>query len=112
MLGWCYNNNMKESMQKGIFGASELTGNALIIATKLLDILSKFDIQLNITNSYRFLFVEKNGYPSWFSAKDHHLLARIDNSNLKPNVVVAENGSGQLKTVGVALVDALKNSNI
>ncbi|PPR81931.1 hypothetical protein GOBAR_AA38786 [Gossypium barbadense] len=110
--GFEYDNNMKETMQKGIIDAHELTGNALTIVTKLSDILSKFGIQLNNTNSCRLHSVEKNVYPSWFSAKDRHLLARIDNSNLKPNVVVAKDGNGQYKTIGAALAAAPKNSNI
>ncbi|KAK5783494.1 hypothetical protein PVK06_038003 [Gossypium arboreum] len=110
--GFEYDNNMKETMQKGIIDAHELTGNALKIVTKLSDILSKFGIQLNNTNSRRLHSVEKNVYPSRFSAKDHHLLARIDNSNLKPNVVVAKDGNGQFKTIGAALAAAPKNSNI
>ncbi|KAG4173863.1 hypothetical protein ERO13_A11G087750v2 [Gossypium hirsutum] len=110
--GFEYDNNMKETMQKGIIDAHELTGNALTIVTKLSDILSKFGIQLNNTNSRRLHSVEKNVYPSWFSAKDRHLLARIDNSNLKPNVVVAKDGNGQYKTIGAALAPAPKNFNI
>ncbi|MBA0802288.1 hypothetical protein Gohar_012599 [Gossypium harknessii] len=110
--GFEHDNNMKETMQKGIIDAHELTGNALTIATKLSDILSKFGIQLNNTSSHRLHSVEKNVYPSWLSAKDRHLLARIDNSNLKPNIVVAKDGSGQFKTIGAALAAAPKKSNI
>ncbi|TYH43003.1 hypothetical protein ES332_D11G099300v1 [Gossypium tomentosum] len=99
--GFEHNKNMKETMQKGIIDAHELTGNALTIATKLSDILSKFGIQLNNTSSHRLHSVEKNVYPSW-----------IDNSNLKPNVVVAKDGSGQFKTIGAALAAAPKKSNI
>ncbi|MBA0714922.1 hypothetical protein Golax_013863 [Gossypium laxum] len=110
--GFEHDNNMKETMQKGIIDAHELTGNALTIATNLSDILSKFGIQLYNTSSHRLHSVEKNVYPSWFSAKDRHLLARIDNSNLKPNVVVAKDGSGQFKTIGASLAAAPKKSNI
>ncbi|MBA0685894.1 hypothetical protein Goari_013533 [Gossypium aridum] len=68
--GFEHDNNMKETMQKGIIDAHELT------------------------------------------AKDRHLLARIDNSNLKPNIVVAKDGNGQFKTIGAALAAAPKKSNI
>ncbi|MBA0760521.1 hypothetical protein Gotri_023262 [Gossypium trilobum] len=60
---------MKETVQMGIVNASELTGNALAISTKLSDIFSKFDIHLNITNPHKLFFVEKNEYPLWFSIK-------------------------------------------
>ncbi|XVF72827.1 hypothetical protein PTKIN_Ptkin12aG0151900 [Pterospermum kingtungense] len=92
--------------------ARELTANALSIVTKLTDILSKFDLQLNIptSTSRRLLSVDKDDYPSWFSVADRKLLAKIDNSNLKPNAVVAKDGSGQFKTIAAALVAASKNS--
>ncbi|MBA0844199.1 hypothetical protein Goarm_001314, partial [Gossypium armourianum] len=110
--GFEHNNNMKEIMQKGIIGASELTRNALAIVTNLQNILSKFDFQLNITNARKLLPIEKNNYPSWFSAKDRQLLTRIDNNNLKPNAIVAKDGNGQFNTIGAALAAAPKNSNI
>ncbi|TYI48115.1 hypothetical protein E1A91_D13G224200v1 [Gossypium mustelinum] len=110
--GFEHNNNMKEIMQKGIIVASELTRNALTIVTNLQNILSKFDFQLNITNARKLLAIEKNNYPSWFSAKDRQLLTRIDNNNLKPNAIVAKDGNGQFNTIGAALVAAPKNSNV
>ncbi|KAA3465132.1 pectinesterase-like [Gossypium australe] len=79
---------MKETMQMGIVNANELTGNALTISTKLSDILSKFDIHLNITNSHTLF------------------------SQLKSNVIVAKDGSSQFKTIGATLFAALKNFNI
>ncbi|KAK5841723.1 hypothetical protein PVK06_004046 [Gossypium arboreum] len=36
----------------------------------------------------------------------------IDNSNLKPNVIVAKDGNSQFKTIGATSVAAPKNSNI
>ncbi|MBA0783998.1 hypothetical protein Gotri_001626 [Gossypium trilobum] len=110
--GFEHNNNMKEIMQKGIIVASELTRNALTIVTNLQNILSKFDFQLNITNARKLLPIEKNNYPSWFSAKDRQLLTRIDNNNLKPNAIVAKDGNGQFNTIGAALVAAPKKSNV
>ncbi|MBA0829142.1 hypothetical protein Goarm_013762 [Gossypium armourianum] len=110
--GFEHDDDMKGTLQKGIVDASELTCNALTIVTKLVHILPKFGIQFNITNTRKLLFAEKNGYPPWFSAKDRHLLAKIDNNNLKPNVVVAKDGSGQFKTIAAALAAAPKNSNV
>ncbi|XWS36030.1 hypothetical protein CRYUN_Cryun20dG0047400 [Craigia yunnanensis] len=110
--GFEHESNMKQTMQTGIVDASELTANALAIVTKLSDILSKFGLQLNIPTSRRLLSVEKDGYPSWFSVTDRKLLARIDNRNLRPNAVVAKDGSGQFKTIAAALAAAPKNSKV
>ncbi|KAK5837722.1 pectinesterase-like [Gossypium arboreum] len=110
--GFEHDDDMKGTLQKGIVDASELTCNALTIVTKLVYILPKFGIQFNIPNTRKLFFTEKNGYPPWFSAKDRHLLAKIDNNNLKPNVVVAKDGSGQFKTIAAALAVAPKNSNV
>ncbi|KAK6260402.1 Pectinesterase [Theobroma cacao] len=103
---------MHQTMTTGIADASELTANALAIVTKLSDILSKFGLQLAIPTARRLLSVEKDGYPSWFSAADRKLLARIDNRNLRPNAVVAKDGSGQFRTIAAALAAAPKNSKV
>ncbi|GMI74444.1 hypothetical protein like AT3G05610 [Hibiscus trionum] len=110
--GFEHDSRMKETLQKGIVEARELTGNALTIVTHLVDILSKFDVKLHNPNCRKLFFVENDGYPSWFSVKDRRLLARIDDSNLLPNAVVAQDGSGQFKTIGAALAAAPKRSKV
>ncbi|XP_056162969.1 probable pectinesterase/pectinesterase inhibitor 13 [Syzygium oleosum] len=42
-------------------------------------------------------------YPSWFSASDRKLLAKVDNGNIQPNATVAKDGSGQFSTIAAAL---------
>ncbi|XVF72823.1 hypothetical protein PTKIN_Ptkin12aG0151500 [Pterospermum kingtungense] len=110
--GFDHDPSLKQIMKNGNVDARELTANALVIVTKLTDILSKFGLQLNIpTSTSRRLFsVDKDGYPSWFSAADRKLLAKIDNSNLKPNAVVAKDGSGQFKSIAEAIAAAPKGS--
>ncbi|XVE77412.1 hypothetical protein DITRI_Ditri13aG0060500 [Diplodiscus trichospermus] len=110
--GFEQESSTRKTMETGIVDASELTANALAIVTKLSDILSKFGLQLNVPTSRRLLSIEKEGYPSWFSAADRKLLARIDNRNLRPNAVVAKDGSGQFKTIAAALTAAPKNSKV
>ncbi|XVE73528.1 hypothetical protein DITRI_Ditri11bG0125400 [Diplodiscus trichospermus] len=110
--GFEHESNIKQSMTNGIVDASELTANALAIVTKLSNILSKFGLQLNVPASRRLLSVEEDGYPTWFSAADRKLLARIANRNLRPNAVVAKDGSGQFKTIAAALAAAPKNSKV
>ncbi|KAK8518669.1 hypothetical protein V6N13_018052 [Hibiscus sabdariffa] len=111
--GFEHDSNMKETVQKGMVDARELTGNALTIVTHFLDIMSRYDIKLPNPKpkSHKVVYGKKNGYPSWFSAKDRRLLARIGNNDVIPNAVVAHDGSGQFKTIGAALAAAPKNSD-
>ncbi|PPD80819.1 hypothetical protein GOBAR_DD22250 [Gossypium barbadense] len=62
--------------------------------------------------SRRLLSTGKDKYPSWFSNVDRKLLAKIDNSNIKPNAIVAMDGSGHFKTIAEALAAAPKQSNV
>ncbi|KAG4170057.1 hypothetical protein ERO13_A12G122500v2 [Gossypium hirsutum] len=104
---------MKENMTIGITDARELTSNALAIVSKLSEILSKFGLQLKAPKtSRRLLSTGKDKYPSWFSNVDRKLLAKIDNSNIKPNAIVAMDGSGHFKTIAEALAAAPKQSNV
>ncbi|OMO90724.1 Pectinesterase, catalytic [Corchorus capsularis] len=98
--------------------ATQLTANALAIVTKLQEILSNLGLHLNnIPNasspSRRLLLSSHHHhlyYPQWFSASDRKLLGRIDNGNLRPDAVVAKDGSGHFKTIAAALAAAPKNS--
>ncbi|GMI69488.1 hypothetical protein like AT3G05610 [Hibiscus trionum] len=101
---------MKKNMTIGIMDSSQVTSNALAIVTKLTEILARFGLQLKAPNSRRLLSVGKDGYPSWFSDIDRKLIAKIDNSKIQPNAVVAKDGSGQFKTIAAALAAAPKNS--
>ncbi|KAE8723227.1 cation transport regulator-like protein 2-like [Hibiscus syriacus] len=103
--------SVKKNMTEGITDATQLTSNALAIVTKLTEILAKFGLHLNVPSSRKLLSVEKHGYlPSWFSDVDRKLFARIDNNNIKPDAVVAKDGSGQFRTIAAALAAAPKNS--
>ncbi|MDV3201782.1 MAG: pectinesterase family protein, partial [Candidatus Phytoplasma australasiaticum] len=108
--GFEHDAEMKETMTKNITEATELTSNALAIVTKFTHILSRFG--LHGPPSRRLLSVtkEKTGYPSWFSNADRKLLSMIDNNNIKPDVVVALDGTGQFKTIAEALAAAPKKS--
>ncbi|XVF21997.1 hypothetical protein REPUB_Repub12eG0136800 [Reevesia pubescens] len=47
-----------------------------------------------------------------FQGSYHKVLAEIDNHNLRPNGVVAKDGSGQFKTIVMTLVASPKNSEV
>ncbi|MBA0763438.1 hypothetical protein Gotri_012878 [Gossypium trilobum] len=108
--GFEHDRNLKETMEEAIVASSEHAANALTIVTKLIEILTKLGSELASPDTRRLFSVEETNYPSWFSTTDRKLIAKIDNSNLKPNAVVAKDGSGQFKTIAEALAAAPKNS--
>ncbi|MED6131231.1 hypothetical protein PIB30_007921 [Stylosanthes scabra] len=76
----------------------KFTALALDVVSGLSHFLSGLGLNLNLKPpSRRLLDVDEEGYPTWMSAADRKLLQ--DGENLKPNVVVAQDGSGQFKTV-------------
>jgi len=84
----------------------KLTGIALDIAADLSKILEQFGLKLDVKPaSRRLLEVDSEGFPSWFSASDRKLLqkARRRGGHIKPNVVVAKDGSGNFKTIKEAI---------
>ncbi|CAL0316515.1 unnamed protein product [Lupinus luteus] len=86
-----------------------LTGIALDIVTDMTKILQEFDLKLDLKPASRRLLAEEiddEGFPTWFSATDRHLLAKgkgKTGQGPKPNVVVAQDGSGQFKTIKEAI---------
>lgn len=48
---------------------------------------------------HHHLEVDRDGYPSWLSTSDRTLVSQIQNGIVKPNAIVAKDGSGQYKTV-------------
>ncbi|KAL4018562.1 hypothetical protein IC575_022160 [Cucumis melo] len=99
---------LKQKMQDGLSDAGKLTSNALAIVDAVSDILASFGLQLKAQPSGRRLLgtteVGKDGYPTWLTGADRKLLAsRGGGAKVKPNAVVAKDGSGQFKTISAAL---------
>ncbi|XP_077240853.1 putative pectinesterase/pectinesterase inhibitor 21 [Tasmannia lanceolata] len=92
------------SMKKALIGASELTSNSLAIVNELSTVLG--DLKLPFLN-HRRLLETSNDFPSWVSDGRRQLLA----AGVKPNVVVAKDGSGKFKTINEAIATIPKNSN-
>ncbi|KAL7178214.1 hypothetical protein ACSBR2_031379 [Camellia fascicularis] len=84
-------------MQKLLKLSGELTSNGLAIVTELSTMLGSSG--LPSTTSRRLL--SEDGFPSWVSDGKRRLL---QTGNVKPNAVVAKDGSGKYKTI----TDALK----
>ncbi|CAN0906613.1 Probable pectinesterase/pectinesterase inhibitor 13 [Linum grandiflorum] len=85
------NNLYKSIMKSGIQKATELTSNALAIVN---------EIPVDITaRGARKLLAD----PTWLSPARRRLLARYWDGELQPDVVVAQDGSGDFRTISEAL---------
>jgi pectinesterase len=92
----------RSAMEQNLQDASSLTSNALAIVSELADILKAFGLEFNIKPSGRRL-LSQDGYPTWFSGSDRKLLAMVDSGRVRPNAIVAKDGSGNFKTIAAAL---------
>lgn len=106
---------VKSAMEDGLLNATQLTSNALAIVSGISGILSAFHLPSNFSSIFDRVLVEEDsadgkdadtlGYPTWLRPGDRKLLALQphDSSNAKPNVVVAQDGSGNFKTINEAV---------
>ncbi|KAF5189044.1 Pectinesterase/pectinesterase inhibitor [Thalictrum thalictroides] len=107
------NPELKKAMEDALQDTNKITANALGIIEEVSKFLSKINFTIPSfedlkKNSRRLLSAD--GYPTWFSAADRKLLAaRSGNQQVKPNVVVAKDGSGQFKTISEAIAAYPKN---
>ncbi|GAB2295239.1 hypothetical protein Dimus_029414 [Dionaea muscipula] len=93
---------------RDLFNTSrELTENALTIISHAATILTDLNIPgLNLNFSRRLLTApppEAGQLPAWLNDERRHIL-HLPLANIKPDVVVALDGSGQVKTIGEALL--------
>lgn len=113
-----------ETLKGPMYNTTAITDNALAIVGEISSILGMFGVKLNenaITGnsgtSRRLLGetleedIPKDGYPSWMSHGDRKLMALQDNGRIRPNVVVAQDGSGQYRTINDALKAYPKGNN-
>ncbi|XP_061366299.1 pectinesterase [Gastrolobium bilobum] len=100
---------IKEQLnEQSLDQVGKITGVTLDIVSGLSNILEQFNLKFDIKPaSRRLLEVDSQGFPTWFSAADRKLLAKMNGrgwrSRVKPNVVVAKDGSGQFRTVKDAI---------
>ncbi|URD84506.1 pectinesterase [Musa troglodytarum] len=90
-----------ESMRKALNSSAELTSNILAIVINFDSALDSLNLGFN-----RKLLSEE--YPSWISPGKRRLLQQSP-AELKPNVTVAKDGSGDVKTIGEAVNRSLAN---
>lgn len=92
---------IQSQMQTGsLDNVEKLTALALDVVSGISQVLSAYNLSLNVNPTSRRLLVDAldhDGYPTWMSIADRKLLAK--GNSVKPNAVVAKDGSGQFKNV-------------
>ncbi|CAN8255756.1 unnamed protein product [Cochlearia groenlandica] len=97
--------NAGETMKKALKTAVQLTHNGLAMVTEMSNYLGQ--MQFPEMNSRRLLSQES---PSWVDGRARRLL-NAPLSEVKPDMVVAQDGSGQYKTINEALENVPKKNN-
>ncbi|URE12582.1 pectinesterase [Musa troglodytarum] len=87
---------LHSTMKDGLVTASQVTSNAIAIVSGLGSLFKNFQVPINHGT-------DAKGYPTWFSSHDRKLLVVHARGELKPNMVVAQDGSGDYKTINAAL---------
>ncbi|ESQ32374.1 hypothetical protein EUTSA_v10003919mg [Eutrema salsugineum] len=104
--------NLAQDM-KNIFKTSkELTSNSLAMITDLSILLGKVNITEvtgDLGNYARKLLSTEEGIPSWVGTNTRRLMAATQ-GGVKANVVVAQDGSGQYKSIDEALKAVPQNN--
>lgn len=94
-----------KKMRKALQGASELTSNTLAIINEISSLINSFEHpKTNRRTS------TGEDFPPWVSDGRRKLLKAHPNT-IKPDVVVAKDGSGDFKTITSALAKVPKKSN-
>lgn len=99
-----------EKMKKALKGAYELTSNVLAIMSEISSVLSSFNLPFFHRRLLSFDDPMKVDIPMWVSGERRGLL-KASIKSMKPNVIVAKDGSGQYKTISEAVADVPKKKN-
>ncbi|KAH9305519.1 hypothetical protein KI387_009923 [Taxus chinensis] len=85
-------NDVETRVQSTVLNLTELVSNSLAIVNKIADVLTN----LNISIPTRRLLSSRGDFPAWVSAADRKLLK---SDELKPDVIVAVDGSGDYRSI-------------
>lgn len=102
--------NAAEKMKKALKTSMKLSSNGLAMVSQISSMLS--ELQIPGISRRRLLEIPVLGhddYPDWANPGMRRLLAA--GSKVKPNVVVAKDGSGQFKTIQEAIDQVPKRKN-
>ncbi|XP_010487229.1 PREDICTED: pectinesterase 1-like [Camelina sativa] len=98
------NSTITQKLKSAMVNSGEYTSNSLAIVAKVLSTLSDFGIPIH----RRRLLNSADSFPHWVSPRVRRLLQA---KNLTPNVVVAADGSGDVKTVNEAVARVPNKGN-
>ncbi|KAK1592586.1 hypothetical protein Q3G72_027466 [Acer saccharum] len=102
------NSKVGEKLKNILQVSTELTSNGLAMVTGISSVLTSLTIsrRLLASDEYYFdrkrSFPDKNGYPSWVTSGRRKLLQATP-ATIKADAIVAQDGSGQFKTITDAL---------
>ncbi|XP_042386725.1 pectinesterase-like [Zingiber officinale] len=98
---------LQDAMRKGgMETASQATSNAIAFVDILSPLLNSFKLT---SSGRRLLSAEEGKHPSWFLQHDRKLVAAQSRGELRPNVVVAQDGRGDFSSINQALTAMPKN---
>ncbi|CAM8891689.1 unnamed protein product [Rhodiola kirilowii] len=101
-------------MRDALNASSQLTSNALAMVTQLSDVFSSLHIPglsvRRLLGADDLPVVGHDEFPGWFDQGRRKLMS-TNPSKLKPNVVIAKDGSGDYKTLSEAVHHIPKKSN-
>lgn len=101
----------QDKMKHVLTTSMHLTSNALAMVTEISSVLSNLGVEgVSSSSKRRLLGYGDEMAPDWVDIGRHRLLT-AKRSEIKPDLVVAKDGSGKYKTINEALEDIPRNSN-
>ncbi|XP_054781391.1 pectinesterase-like [Prosopis cineraria] len=101
---------IRKALEAGQVHVEHMCSNALAMIKNMTDTdVANYEKKMGITKSRRLMEATEGAvqWPEWMSAADRHLL---QSTEVKPDVVVAADGSGDFKTVEAAVTAAPEKS--
>ncbi|CAN0877791.1 Pectinesterase 3 [Linum grandiflorum] len=104
-----------QQLETAMENSTELVSNSLAIVTKVMSLLSDFNIPIHKRRKLMTATEEpqselKLGFPRWLSRGDRRLLQASGGGAIKPNVTVAQDGTGDFTTIREAVPGIPKKS--
>lgn len=103
--------NAAEQMKKALKTSMRLSSNGLAMVSEIYSVIADLNINRRRLLEYESPTPEAQGTSPWIATGVRKLLALDATENLKPDVIVAKDGSGKYKTINEALKDIPKKSN-